>query len=112
VGFCVPLIFSVLGFFYWIFSLFAFQMLSLSRFPPSRKPPIPSSLSLLLWGYSSTHPPTHPPTHSYLPALNSPTLGHLSSLHRTKDLSSHWDMARPSSAGYAAGAMCIPLLMA
>ena len=31
----------------------------------------------------------HPPTHSHLPTLNSPTLGHLSSLHRTKDLSSH-----------------------
>jgi hypothetical protein len=39
-----------------------------------------------------------PPPHSHLPALNYPTLGHLSSLHRTKDLSSHWCMTRPSSA--------------
>jgi hypothetical protein len=54
----------------------------------------------------------HPPNHSHLPTLHSPTLGHLSSLHRTKDLSFHWCMTRPSSATYAAGAMCTPLLMA
>jgi hypothetical protein len=53
----------------------------------------------------------HPLTHSYLPTLNSPTLGHLSSLHRTKDLSSHWCLTRPSSATYAAGAMYTPWLM-
>ena len=31
----------------------------------------------------------YPPTHSHLPTLDSPTLGHLWSLHRTKDLFSH-----------------------
>jgi hypothetical protein len=31
----------------------------------------------------------HPPTHSYLPTFDSPTLGHLSRIHRTKDLSFH-----------------------
>jgi hypothetical protein len=40
----------------------------------------------------------NPPTHSYLPTLSFPTLEHLSSLHRTKDLSSHWSMTKPSSA--------------
>jgi hypothetical protein len=28
-------------------------------------------------------------SHTHLPALSSPTLGHLSSLHKTKDLSFH-----------------------
>jgi hypothetical protein len=51
-------------------------------------------------------------THSHLPTLDFLTLGHLSSLHMTKDLSFHWFMTRSSSAMYAAGAMCIPLLMA
>ena len=70
--------------FYWIFSLFIFQILS--PFPVPSLPEIP---------YLISPPPAsmkvflHPPTHSYLPALNSPTLGHLSSLHRNKDLSSH-----------------------
>jgi hypothetical protein len=54
----------------------------------------------------------HPPTHTHLSALHFTTLGHLSSLHRTKDLFSHQCLTRPSSATYAAGAMCIPLLMA
>jgi hypothetical protein len=52
-----------------------------------------------------------PPTHSCLPILHSPTLGHLSSLHRTKNLSSQWCLTRPSSATCAAGAMCIPRLV-
>ena len=43
--------------FYWIFSLFTFRMLSAFPPPPPR-PPIPSSLPLLLWGCSSTHSPT------------------------------------------------------
>jgi hypothetical protein len=64
-------------------------------------PPSPSSMRVFL----------HPPTHSHLPALDSPTLGHLLSLHRTKDLSYHWCMTRPSSATYAAGAMCTPWLI-
>jgi hypothetical protein len=53
----------------------------------------------------------YPPNYSHLPALSCPTLGHLSSLHRTKDFS-HWCMTRPSSATYAAGAICTPWLMA
>jgi hypothetical protein len=65
-------------FIYWIFSFFTFQILSPFLIHASRKPPIPSSLALLLWGCSSTHPYT--PT--YLPTLNSPTLGHLLGLHR------------------------------
>ena len=54
-------------------------------FPPSLPEtpyhilPPPASMKVFL----------HPSTHSHLPALDSPTLGHLSSLHRTKDLSSH-----------------------
>ena len=31
----------------------------------------------------------HPPILSHLPAFDSPTRGHLSTLHKTKDLSSH-----------------------
>jgi len=57
--------------FYWIFSLFTFQMLS--PFPVSpQETPISRPLPLLLWGCSPTHPPTpaSPPWHS-------PTLGHL-----------------------------------
>jgi hypothetical protein len=54
----------------------------------------------------------HPSTHSHLLALSSPILGHLLSLHRTKDLSFHWCMARPSSTTYATGVMCTPFLMA
>jgi hypothetical protein len=42
-------------FFYWIFYLFTFQMLSPFPVPPLETP-IPSSLSLLLWGWSLTHP--------------------------------------------------------
>jgi hypothetical protein len=47
-------------FLYWHFKSYP-----LSRFAPSRKPPTPSSLPLLLWGCSSTHPPT--PT--FLPSI-------------------------------------------
>ena len=63
--------------------------------------PAPASLKVSL----------HPSTHSHLPTLNSPTLGHLSSLHRTKDLSFHRCLTRPSSATYATRAMCTPLSM-
>jgi hypothetical protein len=62
--------------------------------------------------YESVPSPTHPPTHSHLCTLYSSKLGHLSGLHRTKDLSSHWCLIRPSSPTYAAGAMCTPWLMA
>jgi hypothetical protein len=44
----------------------------------------------------------HPPTLSPCPGI--PYIG-LSSIHRTKDLSSHWCPTRPFSATYAAGAM-------
>ena len=43
---------------------------------PLLYPPPPASMRVYL----------HLPTHSHLPALDSPTLGHLLSLHRTKDL--------------------------
>ena len=44
--------------------------------------------------YPITHPASmrvcpQPPTHSYLPTLNSPILGHLLSLYRTKGFFSH-----------------------
>jgi hypothetical protein len=75
--------------YYWIFYFIYISNVISFLAPPThpRKPPIPSSLPLLLWGCSSTHPPT--PT-----SLPSVPLhwGHLSSLHRTKDLSSHWCM--------------------
>jgi hypothetical protein len=57
--------------FYWIFSLFIFQTLSLSRFPLC-KSPIPSLLPCLCEGAPL---PTHPHTPSSLP-WHSPTLGH------------------------------------
>jgi hypothetical protein len=80
----------------------------LSPFPvplnPPSHPPSPASVRVF----------PHPPMHFCLPASHSPTLRHLSSLHRTKDLSSHWCLRRPSSAIYAAGAMspsmCTPWL--
>jgi hypothetical protein len=58
--------------FYWIFSLFTFQMLSpfLVPLPPAETPypisPLPASM----------RESPHPPTHSCLPGLTSPTLGH------------------------------------
>jgi hypothetical protein len=99
---------------YWIFldsllDIFFIYILNVIPFPgfrPSWNLPIIFSLPLLLLGSSSTHPPCPTPT------LVSPTLGHLSSIHRTKDLSFHWCMTRPSSATYAARGMCTPLLMA
>ena len=63
--------FCCILYFYWIFSLCTFQMLSPFPVPHPQKPPIPSSFPLLLWGCSHTHPltPASPPSHS-------PTLGH------------------------------------
>jgi hypothetical protein len=83
-----------------------FKCYALSQFP-----------SFLETPYHILPPPSmrgflHSPTHSHLPILDSPTLGHLWSLHRTKDLSFHWCLTRPSSAAYATGAMCTPLLVA
>ena len=57
-------------------------MLSSFLVPPETPYPIlppPASMRVFL----------HPPIHSHLPALSSPMLGHLSSIHKTKDLSSH-----------------------
>jgi hypothetical protein len=74
-----------------IFSLLTFQMLSLFRSSPPPPetpyaiPPPPASMSVL----------PHSPTPSHLPALAFPYNG-ASSLHRTKDLSSHWYPTRPS----------------
>jgi hypothetical protein len=71
-------------------------------FPPSWKHSNPASMMMFLY----------PPIHYHIPAPNSPTVGHLSGIHRTKDLSSQWCTTRQPSATYAAGAMCTPLLMA
>ena len=82
--------------FYW-FLHFKYYALSVSP-PPEIPYPIlspPASMRMFL----------HSPTHSHLPVFNSTILGHLSSLHRTKDLSSHWWPIRPSSATYASWAM-------
>jgi hypothetical protein len=54
--------------FYWIFSLFTFQMLSPFLIPlPPKSPYLPSPASMM----ACPHPPTHP-----LPSWYSPTLGH------------------------------------
>jgi hypothetical protein len=91
-------------FFYWIFLKFTFQMLS-----PS---PVPSLPFHPLWScFYEDVPLLNPPTPTSLPSVPL-TLEHLSSFHRTKDLSSHRCMTRPSSATYVAVAMCTPLLMA
>ena len=50
-------------------------------FPLPETPILPPPASLRVF--------LHLLTHSHLPTLNSSTLGHLSNLHRTKDLSSH-----------------------
>ena len=83
--------------FYWIFYLYlkCYSLLS----------PIPSPFPCF---YKDAPPPIHLLTPSSLP-WHSPTLGH-SALHRTKGFSSHWYMTRPSSATYAAGTICTPLL--
>jgi hypothetical protein len=41
-----------------IFFIYISNAIPLPGFPPSRTHPITSSLSLILWGCSSTHPPT------------------------------------------------------
>jgi hypothetical protein len=52
-----------------IIFIYISSVISFPSPPPFLNPPTPSSLPLLLWGWSSTHPPTH----SYLHALDSPT---------------------------------------
>jgi hypothetical protein len=53
---------------------------------------------------SSSPPPAHQPTYSCFPLMACPYTG-VSSLLKTKGLSSHWCLTRPSSATYTAGAM-------
>ena len=78
-------------FLYWIFYLFTFQMLS--PFPvsppetPSPRPHSPAPMRVL----------PYPQTHSSLTALASPYTG-ASSLHKTKEHSSHWCPTRLSFA--------------
>jgi hypothetical protein len=95
-------------YFYWVFSLLTYQILSPFQVP-LLKPPITfptSTNSMRMFPYS--------PTHSRLPTLKYPYIGTLI-LHRSKGLSSHWYSTRPSSAIYAAGAMspsmCTPWLV-
>ena len=61
--------------FYWMFSLFTFQILSPFQFP-SPKPTVPFPVPVLLWGCSPTLPytPASPPWHS-LTEVHSAFLG-------------------------------------
>jgi hypothetical protein len=87
--------------FFWRYFLYLhFKCYPLSRFHPPWKPTITPPPSPLLWGCS----PTYPPTPTY-PPWNSSTLRHPASLQRTKGLSCHWCLTRPSSATCAAGAL-------
>ena len=56
----------------------------LSSFPVSLPPTNTISYPPFPCFYEGVPPPTHP---LQIPTLDSPILGHLSSLHRTKDLS-------------------------
>ena len=56
--------------FSFLFLIGYFLYLHFKCYPPSQFPPIPSSLLLLLWGCS----PTHPPSSSL--SWHSPTVGH------------------------------------
>jgi hypothetical protein len=87
------LAFSLIRYFLYLH----FKCYPLSQFPPSPETPYP-----ILTPPASMRVFQHPPTNSYLPTLSSRTLGHLLSFHRTKDLSSHSCLTRPSSATYAA----------
>jgi hypothetical protein len=90
ISLCVYLATHCYVYFYYIFSLFTFQMAFLVS-PPKTPYHI--------------HPPlAHQPTHSHFPILAFPYTG-ASTLYRIKSLSSHWCSKRPPSATYAAGAM-------
>jgi hypothetical protein len=98
---------KVCFFYYWIFYFSDFKCYPFSLFPPPPEIsylflPLPASMKVFFY----------PPT--YLPDLAFPYTG-ASSLHSTKDLSSHWCPTRPSSATYAAEAMgpsmCTPWLV-
>ena len=99
------LFFSFLFFSFLLVDIFFIYISNVILFPGFPLPcnflsysPPPASMRLFL----------HPHTHSCLAFLDSPTLGHLASLLRIKDLSSHWCLIRPSSATYAAGTKCTP----
>ena len=93
-------------FFIWYFLYLHFKCYPLFQFPSLMETPY---YILLPRAYMRVF--FHRPTHSHLPTLDSPILGNLSSLHRTKDLYFYWCMSRSSSATYQAGVMCTPLLM-
>jgi hypothetical protein len=85
---------------YFLLDIFFIYLSNVIPFPgfPSETPyamlPLPASMRVLL----------HLPTQSCLSALAFPYTG-VSSLRRTKGVSSHWCQTRPSSATYAAWTM-------
>jgi hypothetical protein len=89
-GFPFLIFFEIVHFLYLHFKCFP-----LSR-SPLHKPPMPSSLTLSLWGCSSTHPPTH-----IFLSLHSPTLE-----HRRPPGPSAAPPTDANKAIYAARAMC------
>jgi hypothetical protein len=91
-GFGGFVLFCFVLFFYWIFSLFTFQMLSPFLVPPLETLyPTLTPASMRVFHH-------HPPTCSSLPTLTFPYTG-ASNLPRTKGLTSHWCTPRPFSAG-------------
>jgi hypothetical protein len=91
-------LFFFFNFFYWLFSLFTFHMLSPFQVSPLESPypisPPPASMRVL----------PYPPTHSSLPTVALPYTGASNPL-RPKGSSSHLCPTRPFSATYAARAM-------
>jgi len=84
--------------FYWLFSLFTFQMLSSFTISPPQTPSlIPHNPCL----YEGAPQPTCPISPQCPSIANTGSL----SLHRTKGLPSHWCQIRSSFTTYAAGAM-------
>ena len=66
-----------------------FLYLHFKFFPLSQFTPLPENLYPILPSNASMRVFLHQPTHSHLSDLDSPTLGYLLSLPRTKDFSSH-----------------------
>jgi hypothetical protein len=79
----------------FLLNIFFIYILNAISFSSSLKTPIPFPFSCFYKGF---------PTDSCLPTLKFPYTGTLK-LHRTKGLSSHWCLARWSSATYVAGAI-------
>lgn len=77
---CSPLFFLLIGYFLYL----DFKCYPLSWFPSLLETPYP-----ILPPPASVRVFLHPSTHSHLPALDSPTLGHLSGLCEAKDHSSN-----------------------